>query len=99
MTTPIEIISHRRWLPRLTISWALLGLLILMLVFGVAGWYARAQLLRGAADLWIGSDPPGEADAVAVFGGGIEDRPFAAAAYYRAGLVRRILVSNVRESQ
>jgi hypothetical protein len=32
-----------------------------------------------------------------VFGGGIEVRPFAAAAYYRDGLVRKILVSNARE--
>ena len=32
---------------------------------------------------------------VAVFGGGLEGRPFAAAAYYRRGLVTRILVSNV----
>ncbi|HEY1433400.1 MAG TPA: hypothetical protein VGF39_17480 [Stellaceae bacterium] len=32
-----------------------------------------------------------------MFGGGIEVRPFAAAAYYRDGLVRKILVSNARE--
>jgi uncharacterized SAM-binding protein YcdF (DUF218 family) len=34
------------------------------------------------------------ADAVAVFGGGIQDRPFAAAEYYRQGLVKHVLVSN-----
>ena len=98
MTAPVEIISDRRWLPRLTIGRALLGMLMLMMAFGVAGWYARAPLLRAAADLWIVSDPIGPADAVAVFGGGIEDRPFAAAEYYRKGIVKKVLVSNVHES-
>ena len=53
-------------------------------------------MLRMAADLWIVSDPIGPADAVAVLGGGIEDRPFAAAAYYRQGLVKRVLLSNTQ---
>jgi uncharacterized SAM-binding protein YcdF (DUF218 family) len=48
--------------------------------------------------LWIVSDPVEPADAVAIFGGGVEDRPFAAAAYYRKDLVKKILISNVRES-
>jgi len=53
-------------------------------------------MLRGAADAWIVSDRPGPADAAVVLGGGIEDRPFAAAEYYREGLVKKILVSNAR---
>src|SRR5438045_1082579 len=88
--------------PRRTALW--LGLhwlqvLGALFVLGAAVWYERAPLLRSAADLWIISDSPAAADVVAVFGGGLEDRPFAAASFYRAGLVRKVLVSNVRESR
>lgn len=55
-------------------------------------------LLRGVASGWIVSDPLEPADAAAIFGGGLEDRPFAAAKYYKAGLVKRIALSNVGES-
>jgi len=66
-------------------------------VLGTGVWVCRDRLLRSAADFWIVSDPIGPADAVAVFGGGIPDRPFAAAQYYRQGLVQKILVSNGRQ--
>jgi uncharacterized SAM-binding protein YcdF (DUF218 family) len=52
-------------------------------------------LLRGAADLWIVSDEPAPADAIAVLGGGLEYRPFAAADYYRRGFAPKILISNI----
>jgi uncharacterized SAM-binding protein YcdF (DUF218 family) len=68
--------------------------LLVVVVFGIGAWAGRDWLLFSAADLWIVSDPIGPADAVAVFGGGLADRPFAAAQYYRRGLVRKILVSN-----
>ena len=55
-------------------------------------------MLREAAALWIVSDQPAPADAAAVFGGGLEYRPFAAAEYYRRGLVAKILVSNIGAS-
>ena len=74
----------------------LLALIILMAIGAVAAWIERALLLRGAAEAWIVSDRPGPADAAVVLGGGIEDRPFAAAEYYREGLVKKILVSNAR---
>ena len=76
----------------------------LLAVFGVAAalgtgaWIGRDRLLLSAADFWIVSDPIGPADAAAVFGGGIQDRPFAAAQYYRQGLVQKILLSNERQS-
>lgn len=60
-----------------------------------AAWVAREPLLRTAADLWIVSDEIAPADAVAIFGGGLEYRPFAAAAYYRQGLVGKILLSGI----
>ena len=69
----------------------------MLAALAVTAWYGRALLLRSAADFWIVSDPLAPADAVAVFGGGLEDRPFAAATYYRQGLVKKILISNVHE--
>jgi uncharacterized SAM-binding protein YcdF (DUF218 family) len=75
-----------------------LATLALVVVLGAGAWLGRDTLLRSAADLWIVSDPLAPADAVAVFGGGLEDRPFAAAAYYREGLVKKILLSNIRPS-
>jgi uncharacterized SAM-binding protein YcdF (DUF218 family) len=73
-----------------------LVLFVLAGILLVAGWFERAPLLRAVAAAWIVSDKPGPADAAVVLGGGIEDRPFAAAEYYRAGLVKKVLVSNVR---
>jgi uncharacterized SAM-binding protein YcdF (DUF218 family) len=63
-------------------------------VLGIGAWVDREWLLCSVADLWIVSDPLGPADAVAVFGGGAADRPFAAAQYYRRGLVKQILVDD-----
>ena len=74
------------------------ALVALSLVAAVCAsvWYSRATLLRGATELWIVSDPVSQADAVAIFGGGLGVRPFAAAEYYKEGLTKKILVSNVR---
>ena len=58
----------------------------------LAVWTGREWLLRAAADQWIISDPLGPADAVAILGGGVTVRPFAAAQYYRQGLVTKILI-------
>jgi uncharacterized SAM-binding protein YcdF (DUF218 family) len=77
---------------------ALVALLILASVC-ISVWYNRAPLLLGAAKLWIVSDPVGPADAVVIFGGGLGVRPFAAAEYYKKGLARKVLVSNVSLDQ
>jgi uncharacterized SAM-binding protein YcdF (DUF218 family) len=71
--------------------------LLAVLVGGV--WLERAPLLRGAADLWIVSDPVTRSDVVAVLGGGLETRPFVAAELYKKGLVNKVLVSQVPESR
>jgi uncharacterized SAM-binding protein YcdF (DUF218 family) len=71
------------------------GLALAIVLLAAATWVARQALLRGAAAVWIVSDAPAPADAVAVLGGGLEYRPFAAADFYRRGLVSKILVSNV----
>jgi uncharacterized SAM-binding protein YcdF (DUF218 family) len=73
----------------------LLALVLLAMALGAVSWFDRNALLYSAADAWIVSDPLAPADAAAVFGGGLEDRPFAAADYYRRGLVRKIAISNI----
>jgi uncharacterized SAM-binding protein YcdF (DUF218 family) len=67
-------------------------------LLAAAGWTARHAVLRETAALWIVSDAPAQADAAAVLGGGLEYRPFAAAEFYRRGLVPKILVSNIGPS-
>jgi uncharacterized SAM-binding protein YcdF (DUF218 family) len=65
----------------------------LIVLSGIVAWIERAPLLRSAADAWTISDPLASADAVAIFGGGLNDRPFAAAAYYQEGLAKTLLLS------
>jgi uncharacterized SAM-binding protein YcdF (DUF218 family) len=76
----------------------LVGFLLAVVLLAAAGWIARYALLREAAAVWVVSDVPREADAAAVLGGGLEYRPFAAAEFYRRGLVPKILVSNIGAS-
>jgi uncharacterized SAM-binding protein YcdF (DUF218 family) len=71
--------------------------MLLLTVLGV--WHERTPLLRGAADFWIVSDPVTHSDAVAIFGGGLEVRPFAAAELYKKGLVTKVLISRVAGTQ
>jgi uncharacterized SAM-binding protein YcdF (DUF218 family) len=78
----------RRW----TIGLALLAGLL------VGAYLGREVLLPPVAGFLDVSEHPGPVDAVLVLGGGVEDRPFAAAALYRAGLTRRILLSTVEDS-
>jgi uncharacterized SAM-binding protein YcdF (DUF218 family) len=73
----------------------LLALVICIAALALWAWLKPDTLLRGAADLWIVSDEPAPADAIAVLGGGLEYRPFAAADYYRRGFAPKILISNI----
>src|SRR5205807_2086137 len=75
-----------------------LAVLILVAAVCAGAWGGREWLLRSAANLWIVSDPIETADAVAIFGGGLPSRPFAAAEYYRRGLVKKVLVAGVSEN-
>ena len=73
---------------------------VIVSVFAVlcaGAWIEREALLRGAADLWIVSDPITPADAVVVLGGGTDTRPFVAADLYAQGLIKKVLLSKVRE--
>jgi uncharacterized SAM-binding protein YcdF (DUF218 family) len=71
---------------------------VLLVLAGLGSWLYRVPLLQGAAIVWIVSDDVGPADAVAVLGGGLEERPFAAADYYRRGLVPKVLLAAARTS-
>jgi uncharacterized SAM-binding protein YcdF (DUF218 family) len=72
-----------------------------LIMVGLAGlaWAAGTPLLRGAADLWIVSDPLTPADVAVVLGGGLDVRPFAAAELYHKGLVKKVLVSQVSDGR
>src|SRR5438309_11188329 len=83
-------LSQRRWLG--------VAALLLLLLTGTGFWGYRVSLLQGAANAWIVSDSVQPADAVAVLGGGLEERPFAAADYYHQGLVSKVLVAAARTS-
>jgi uncharacterized SAM-binding protein YcdF (DUF218 family) len=72
---------------------------LLIAVIGASIWFSREMLLRRAAEQWIVSDNIGAADAAVIFGGGLDTRPFAAAEYYRNGLVHKIVIANVRPSK
>ena len=81
--------------PRFRAPKRALVVFFVLVAFSAVVWFERVVLLRGAAELWVVSDIVGRADAVAIFGGGLSVRPFAADEYYRKGLTRKILVSNV----
>jgi uncharacterized SAM-binding protein YcdF (DUF218 family) len=74
------------------------AIVLLLATLCVGAWIEREALLRGAADLWIVSDPITAADAVIVLGGGIDLRPFVAADLYAKGLVKKVLLSEVDEA-
>jgi hypothetical protein len=57
------------------------------------GWLLREPALRGAANLWIVSDPISRADAIVVLGGELETRPFIPAEMWRRGLADEIQIS------
>jgi uncharacterized SAM-binding protein YcdF (DUF218 family) len=65
----------------------------------ICAWLAREPLFRGAASLWIISDPVTRADAIIVLGGNYHVRPRFAADLYRRGLANRILVSRTGDRQ
>jgi uncharacterized SAM-binding protein YcdF (DUF218 family) len=58
----------------------------------------RAPLLTGVAEAWVVNEPTPHADAIVILGGGLENRPFAAAKLFHDGVASRILYMNVRSS-
>jgi DUF218 domain len=72
----------------------------MLVLAGLGGWawLEREPLLRGVANLWSVSDAVTHGDAVAVFGGGVESRPFVAADLYQKGLVKKVLISQLADN-
>ena len=58
----------------------------------------RAPILAAVADLWVVNEPVAKADAIIILGGGLENRPFAAANLYRDGVAPVVLYMNVHSS-
>jgi uncharacterized SAM-binding protein YcdF (DUF218 family) len=58
----------------------------------------RAPLLTGLAEAWVVNDPAAKADAIVILGGGLENRPFAAAKLFHDGVAPQILYMDVRLS-
>jgi len=76
-----------RWIACLL---AFVGALVL------AGYVFRAPLLTGLAKAWVINDPATKADAIVILGGGLENRPFAAAKLFHAGVAPMILYMDVQ---
>jgi uncharacterized SAM-binding protein YcdF (DUF218 family) len=56
----------------------------------------RVPILTGLAGAWVVNEEPVKADAIVVLGGGLEDRPFAAAKLYHEGFAPKILYMDVK---
>lgn len=70
-------------------------LAIVCLLVGT-GYVFRAPLLTGLAGAWVLNDPVTKADAIVIPGGGVENRPFAAAKLFHEGVAPQILYMDVR---
>ncbi|MFZ9937820.1 MAG: YdcF family protein [Luteolibacter sp.] len=75
---------------RLLISLAAVALLLVTLYLG------RAPILRAAADLWIIDQAPVRADVIIIPGGGLQNRPAAAARLFHRGFAPEILIFRVK---
>src|ERR1019366_10538535 len=76
----------------------LVAALLVLCVLLHAGYVFRAPLLRGLAEAWIVNEPPVNANAIVVLGGGTETRPLEAARLYRQNYAHKIFIMNVRLS-
>ena len=73
--------------------WRAATIITMLATVGISAWLGREPLLRGAASLWIVSDPVTRADAIVVLSGNYYERPLVAADLYRRGFANKILVS------
>jgi uncharacterized SAM-binding protein YcdF (DUF218 family) len=83
-------LKTRRWLSRIAWLLAIGGALIL------TGYFFRAPLLTGLAEAWVVNEPVAKADAIVILGGGLENRPFAAARLFHDGVAPKILYMDVQ---
>jgi uncharacterized SAM-binding protein YcdF (DUF218 family) len=80
----------KRWL-------SLLGLLLLgICCLAAVAIFFRVPIFRGMAEAWIVNEPLVKADAIVVLGGGLVNRPFAAAKLYHDGFAPKVLYMDVK---
>ena len=87
--------SPTRSIQPLKTRWKIIviGATIAALAIGFT-WQMHEAILTDVAAWWVVSDELTHADAIAVLGGGIDVRPFAAADLYKHGFASTILVAN-----
>ena len=73
--------------------------IVVAVAFSAICWLWRQTILEQITDVLAISDPIDKADAIVILGGGIYDRSGIAADFYRSGIVKRILISNVGSSR
>jgi uncharacterized SAM-binding protein YcdF (DUF218 family) len=86
----MTLFPNRRWPRPRRLALLLVATLLL------AAYLARSQLLLAMGRFLDVSERPRPVDVVLVLGGGANQRPFVAAALFRAGLARRVLVPTVK---
>ena len=82
--------KRRRWLTRIARLLTAFGAML------VAGYVFRAPLLTSLARTWVVDEQVTSADAIVILGGGPENRPFAAARLFHAGVAPLILYMDVK---
>ena len=92
-----DLQTHTKSIRPLRTRWrrAGIGLALALFAIGLA-WQIREPILQRIGAWWVISDDLTHADAIAVLGGSIDVRPFAAADLYQRGFASKILVANVR---
>src|SRR6516225_5056926 len=92
--------SPTRSIQPLKMRWKIMvvGAAIAALAIGFI-WQMREAIFTDVAAWWVVSDELTHADAIAVLGGDIDVRPFAAADLYKSGFASTILVANVQRGR
>ena len=99
MTHLSPVCGRSKALQRHRAFWRAATIITMLATVGISAWLGREPLLRGAASLWIVSDPVTRADAIVVLGGNFWVRPLVAADLYGRGLANKILVSQTADVQ
>jgi hypothetical protein len=79
--------------------WRAATIITMLAIVAISAWLGREPLLRGAASLWIVSDPVTHADAIVVLGGNYYVRPLLAADLYGRWFANKILLSQTTNVQ
>src|SRR5262249_62358703 len=93
MTHLSPVCGRSKALQRHRAFWRAATIITMLATIGISAWLGREPLLRGAASLWIVSDPVTRADAIVVLSGNYYERPLVAADLYRRGFANKILGS------